>query len=242
MSDYERYGDYNDIEEEKPKSKNPIVIILKALIALTCISVVGIISFRLAVFNSYPKNVKDIYVNGALEAHYTEVGDDISVKTQSLRAPYDDEDLGNFFCDYLYVVEEIGQLQITVRYNTSTVRRFSEELGRELDADDADIFEYRLCASYGDGRGLVYYDVVSDSVTASRAMYRYNKLVFDGIDFGGEGLPYWIRLEVRVKPDSDAQWEKMASLDGSVTAGTYMIPIYENNEGYSRFEDCKFGK
>ena len=242
MSDYERYGDYNDIEDEKPKSKNPIVIILKILIALTCISVVGIIAFRLVVFNSYPKNVKDIYVNSALDEYYSEANGGVSVKTQNLRAPYDDEDLGNFFCDYLYVVEELGQLQITVRYNTSTVRRFSEELGRELDADNFDIFEYRLCASYGDGRGLVYYDTVSDSFTASRAMYRYNKLVFDGIDFGAEGLPYWIRLEVRVKPDGDAPWEKMKSLNDNVTEGTYMIPIYENNEGYSRFEDYEFEK
>ena len=242
MSDYERYGDYNDIEDDVPKSKNPIVIILKILIAVACVSVVGIIAFRLIVFNSYPSKVKNIYVNGALDAHYAQVGDDISVKTQSLRAPYDDEDLGNFFCDYLYVIEELGQLQITVRYNTSTVRRFSEELGRELDANDADIFEYRLCASYGDERGLVYYDVPSDSVAASRAMYRYNKLVFDGIDFSGEGSPYWIRLEVRVKPETETAWEKISSVGGEVDSKTYMVPIYENNENYSRFEEYKFKK
>ncbi|MBQ9071381.1 MAG: hypothetical protein IJY23_08565 [Clostridia bacterium] len=242
MSDYERYGDYDEIDDDSPKSKNPIVIILKILIAFMCVSVVGLIAFRLIVFNNYPDSVEELYINDALEAHYSALGDNISVKTQSLRAPYDDEDLGNFFCDYLYVIEELGQLQITVRYNTSTVRRFSDELGRELDADDEDVFEYRLCASYGDEAGLVYYDVVSDSVFASQVMYRYKKLVFDGIDFSGEGSPYWIRLEVRVKPENDTPWEKNLAPDSDAAKDTYMIPIYENNENYSKFEDYKFKK
>ena len=57
-------------------------------------------------------------------------------------------------------------------------------------------------------------------------MYRYCKLVFDGIDFDGEDVGEaieWIRLEVFI--------------DGVKDGHPFMIPIYENNEGYSKFEE-----
>ena len=112
MSDYERYGDYNDVEDDLPKSKNPIIIILKLLIALICVGVIGILGFRLIIFNYYPDSVKNVYFNDALTEHYDERDGDIVIKTQKLLAPYDDNVNGNFFCDNLYLVDEIDQLQI----------------------------------------------------------------------------------------------------------------------------------
>ena len=242
MSDYERYGDYNETEEDIPKSKSPVLLILKIVTAVICVGVVGLIAFRMISFSSYPDSVKNVYFNDTLTEYYNENGGNITVMTQSLRAPYDDKDVGNFFCDYLYLIEEINQLQITLRYNKSTVERISEELGVSLDDMDQDLFSFSLVACYGsmddnasdtDENNLLLkkYDVKPERVFDSTLMYRYHKLVFDGIEFNTdspETPPYWIRLEVTLK-DFD---------NGKV----YMIPIYENGETLNEFSEYKLSK
>ena len=227
MSDYERYGDYDDIEEDLPKSKNPVIIALKIMIFIVCAGVIGLIAFRMIAFNTYPKSVKNVYFNEMLKEHYDENGGNIEIKTQKLRAPYDDEEEGNFFCDYLYVIDDIDQLQITVRYNTATVKKIAEELGVELDENADDLFTYSLYASYGEDMGKTVADNPSDEIFDKKLRYRYEKLVFDDVDLSldGIGSPYWIRLEIRIKGYEDK--------------GVYMIPIYENNEKFSTFKDYK---
>lgn len=226
MSDYERYGDYNDIEEDLPKSKNPIIIALKIMIFVICVGVIGIIAFRMIAFNSYPASVRDVYFNEKLTGYYNEKDGDIEIKTQKLRAPYDDEDEGNFFCKHLYVIDDIDQLQITVRYNTSTVEKIANELGIDIDGNSSDLFSYRLYASYGEDTGRVVGELTAEEFD-KKLMYRYKKLVFDNVDFSLDsiGSPYWIRLEIVVKGQ-----------DGDKV---YMVPIFENNDKYSTFKDYK---
>ena len=239
MSDYERYGDYDDIEEDLPKSKNPVVITLKIMIAVVCIGVIGLIAFRMIAFNSYPASVSNVYFNEKLTAYYNERGGDVEIKTQKLRAPYDDEDEGNFFCKHLYVIEEIDQLQITLRYNTATIEKMANEFGIELDENSDDLFTYRLVGSYSadcDVNGEMIVDDgnaywVVGELTATeydkKLTYRYKKLVFDNVDISLDeiGTPYWIRLEIRVK-----------GADGDKV---YMVPIFENNDKLSTFKDYK---
>ena len=218
--DYERYGDYDDIEDDIPKGKrSPVTFILKMLIAVVCIGVVGIIAFRMIMFNNYPAAVSDVYFNDTLTEYYAAHGT-LGAKTQKLRAPYDDPDLGNFFCDHLIVIEGADQLQITVRYNTGNLSRIAESLGMELDADDPDLFTFRLVDNYGRE-----YEDIGGRIFASQLMYRYTKLVFDGVDFAptGDAAPEWIRLEIFI-----------AGMDS--TEPYAMVPIYENNEVYSDFE------
>ena len=52
--------------EDIPKSKNPILLILKILIAVVCIGVIGIFAFRLVVFNYYPDTIKNLAFNDKL--------------------------------------------------------------------------------------------------------------------------------------------------------------------------------
>ena len=218
--DYERYGDYDEIDEDLPKGKrSPVAFILKLLVAVVCIGVVGILVFRMIIFNSYPAPVRDVYFNDTLKDYYAAHGT-IGAKTQKLRAPYDDPDLGNFFCDHLIVIEGIDQLQITVRYNTGNLSRMAESLGMELDPDNADLFTYRLTDNYGR-----VYDDIGGRVFASQLMYRYTKLVFDGVDFSPaeDDAPEWIRLEIFI-----------TGVDGSEPYA--MVPIYENNADYNSFE------
>jgi len=119
MSDFERYSDYNDYEDDEPRGKSKVGLILKILVGVVIISVVGLIAFRIIIFNSYPDSVKSIYFNDKLTAYYNEKGGDIGAITQNLRAEYDDPDEGNFFAGNLIVIPGIDQLQVSLRYNTS---------------------------------------------------------------------------------------------------------------------------
>jgi len=235
MEDLERYSDYNEYEEDEPKSKSPVGLILKILVGIVCIAVVGILVFRMILFNYYPESMKNAYFNSTLDAAYKASGGSLKAMTQELRAPYDDPDKGRFFCDNLIVIEEIDQLQVSVRFNVSLMEVLSEEVklalkldvAPEFSADSTDLFTFRLVRNPVDedseptviGR-LDYVDY--DSLL----MYRYCKLVFDGVDFGldsGEDEVNWIRLEIL--------------LNGYDEMPPYMVAVYENNSIYSEFDD-----
>lgn len=221
MSDYERYGDYNEIDDDSAPSGGKLMLALKIITLVLCATVVGIIVFRLVSFNVYPASVSGLYFNDTLTEHYNADPDGFEVKTQTVRYIYDDEDEGNFFCEYLYVIPDAGQLQITVRYNKATVERIAAERELELDSKDESLFKFRLVDNYGRVLGTL-----SDTVYDSNATYRYIKLVFDGVDFApdSEGkFPEWIRLET------------LLATDDFSTTEPYMNLIYENHEGYCEF-------
>ena len=227
MDDMERYGDYNEIDEP-PAKRGAVGTVLKVLLALLCVTVVGIIGFRIATFNYYPKEMKELYVNDALEEHYKENGG-ITATTQKIRYPYDDADKGRFFSDYLIVVREAGQLQITLRYNKALIEDLEKEYGVTLSGED--IFEFRLAR---DPRVNTEGEVISEPVGTLSVcesdeflMYRYYKLVFDGVDFGSESEPEveWLRVEVLIR--------------GVEMEEPFLLLIYENHGDYSQFSDYK---
>ena len=235
MDDMERYGDYNEIDEP-PKGKSPLGLILKILIGALCVLVVGIIGFRIILFNYYPEDMKTVVFNDTLEAYYVAEGGNVGAKTQSLRFPYDDADKGRFFADHLVVVEGAGQLQITLRYNKSLLDDLSAEYGVTV-TDES--FSFRLARDPREnpsetlGKDEVG-EVIAEPVgtlavdkTAEFMMYKYHRLVFDGIDFGSEGgaepTVEWLRVEVFI--------------DGVAMEEPFMVLVYENNEANSRFTD-----
>ena len=221
MDDMERYGDYNEIDE--PPSKSLVLTVIKILIAIVCLSVVGVIGFRIFLFNRYPDSMTKLYFNDTLTAYYNETNGDIGAKTQSLRTPYDDPDNASFFCDNLIVINGADQLQVSVRYNVSAIGFFEEKYGvTGLDADDEDLISFRLVDNYGR-----VYDNVSYVGADSMMMYRYRKVVFDDVILEGneDGKdPEWIRIEFFIK---DLSGDEPYS----------MIPVYENNEVYNVFND-----
>ena len=228
----ERYGDYNEIDEVPGKS-NPVALVIKILILLVCISVAGILLFRIALFNYYPSDMKELYYTDSLNGYLSENGT-AKVETQSLRFPYDDADKGNFFSDNVFYVREAGQLQLSVRYNLSLIEDIEEKYGVKLDPSD-DIFEFTLAKTE---QGYIadkddldnefptetvgkLCDVKSDSLL----MYRYYKLSFDEVDFcldQGDPNISWIRLEIRIK--------------GVEMKEPYMLLIYENHDAYAIFD------
>ena len=229
MEDLERYGDYNDTDDDIPRRKSPVGLVLKILVGVICISVAGILAFRLMLFNSYPDSIENIYFNDALTAFYNENNGDIGAKTQDLRSPYDNPDEGNFFCDNLILIPGIDQLQVSVRFNLSLIENLEKKYGVKLDAESENFLEFALVKNPIDENsepreiGSLAYEY-----TDSKYMYKYYKLVFDGVDLGideGEESVKWIRLEIQV--------------NGIESDEPFMVLVYENNDVYSQLDDYK---
>ena len=219
MEDLERYSDYNDYEDENPRGKSHVGLVLKILVFTVCFSVVGLLVFRVILFNDYPDAMEKLYFGDKLTEYYEATGGDIGAKTQSLSAPYDDADKGNFFCDNLIVIPGINQLQISARYNVSLMESIKQEYGVELNPDNADNFSFRLYAIplSEEGSEHIATGALTFSDFDSRLMYRYYKLVFDEVDFEIEGEEQlWIGLEITI---NGVQMEK-----------PYMVLIYEDTE------------
>ena len=233
MDDLDRYGDYNEIDYA-PTSKNPIALFIKILIAVIIVSVVGIIGFRIALFNYYPQEMKTVYFNDTLTEYYNAEGGNIDVKTQGLRAPYDDAEQGNFFCDNLFVIFGADQLQLSLRYNVSVSENIVAKYGiKDFDVE-SDFLTFRLVDNYG----RVYSDL-SYEADASLMMYRYKKLVFDGVELldSTDGTnPEWIRLEIFITDPRGGEIISTKDSQGNPEPFA-MVPVYENNEDYNIFND-----
>lgn len=226
----ERYGDYDEIDEPSEK-KGAISIALKILVILLCVSVVGVLGFRIILFNYCPKAMKDIYFNNTLTEHYEKNDGNIGAKTQVILSKYDDPDEGNFFSDYLIIIPEINQLQITVRCNKSV----NENIADEYELESFDVFaEGAVSFRLYDNEGRVYDNLVhleKDELL----MYRYFKLVFEDVPFYGEnGTPE----EIGSEGNDDPKWIRLEIfVNGAEDKPFSMLLIYENHENYSEFKE-----
>ena len=226
MDDLERYGDYNEVDE--PPKKSPMLLVLKIAVIVVIAAVVGVLGYRIFLFNSSPKTMERLYFTENLTAYYNETNGNIGALTQKLRAPYDDEKEGNFFCDNLIVIPGCGELQVSIRFNKSLADTLREEYGLEdFDPDNEEQFTFRL---WRDGKHSIdpgcEVGQLTVSVWEDYSMYRYCKLVFDGIDFYGEepsAAIEWLRLEVFI--------------DGVEKEEPFMIPVYENHSEFSKFNE-----
>ena len=233
MEDMERYGDYNEVDESP--SKNPVTIAIKTIALVLCFTVIAFIAFRLAVFNYYPKTMSQIYFNDTLTEYYNATGGNIGAKTQEMRFPYDDPDKGNFFCDNLIVIEGAEQIQLSLRFNTSIYETFLAEYGVDVAELGIEAFRFTLARDplADSDKEVIAIEIaeVSDVVEDSFLMYRYCKLVFDGVELGldeGEEKVEWLRLEIE--------------LLGAKEKTVFAVPVYENNDSYSDFKDYRPAK
>ena len=231
MDDLERYGDYNEVDE--PPKKSPVLLILKIAAIVVCAAVIGVLGYRIFLFNSSPESMEKLYFTENLTEYYNSTDGKIGAITQKLRAPYDDAEEGNFFGDNLIVIPGCGELQVSVRFNKSFADTLREEYGfADFDPYNEEQFSFRLWrdGTDGDDPGCVIGELTF-SKWEDYSMYRYCKLVFDGIDFDGEESGEaieWIRLEIFI--------------DGVDKKEPFMIPIYENHSEFSKFDEYILSK
>ena len=225
MEDIERYSDYNEYEDDIPKGKKtPVMLILKILLALVAVAVIGLFAFRMIVYNYYPDTIKNILFTDKLTAYYNEQSGDINAQTQKLRAPYDDNRKGNFFADNLIIIEEIDELQVSVRFNKALIDTLNSEHKLSLTLDDLSAFSFSLARNHeSEDNVFVPIGTLVATETDNKLMYQYFKLVFDEVelDRGGENEVKWIALEIRVEGIDEP----------------FRIAIYENNSEYSQLSE-----
>lgn len=225
MDDMERYGDYNDTDDDGGK-RGIVGTIIKILIAVVCIVVVGFIAFRIYIFNYYPESVSGVIYTDALAEHYSATGGSLGAFTQENNVKYDDPNDGNFWFDKLVILPDADHLQVSIRYNTSLMDNILAEYGVALDKDalPTDLFDFKLARTktgYIGSEGstepvpVEYVGSLGAYVNDANLMYRYCRLAFDGVDFGldeGEETVGWFRLEITVK--------------GAEKIPTFMLPVY----------------
>ena len=225
MEDIERYSDYNEYEDDIPMGKKtPVMLILKILLALVAVAVIGLFAFRMIVYNYYPDTIKNILFTDKLTAYYNEQSGDINAQTQKLRAPYDDNRKGNFFADNLIIIEEIDELQVSVRFNKALIDTLNSEHKLSLTLDDLSAFSFSLARNHeSEDNVFVPIGTLVATETDNKLMYQYFKLVFDEVelDRGGENEVKWIALEIRVEGIDEP----------------FRIAIYENNSEYSQLSE-----
>ena len=165
-------------------------------LALCLCLVFGAVIFRIYIAEHYPKNTVRMVFTDALTEYYESNGGTIKAETQNIRFPYDSADDGNFFASGLILVRDAGNLQVTVRYNESTLPKVASFYKLATTPAPAEgLFRYTLTASYNttaEGGDYRTYDVGYLSEDDAY-MYHYGKLVFDGVVFEGAA---WMRVDI----------------------------------------------
>ncbi len=167
------------------------------LCLVLCLSLVfGAVVFRIHIAEHYPKDTVRMVFTEPLAAYYHENRATFAPKTQNIRFPYDSAEDGNFFASGLIAVKEAGNLQVTLRYNESTLPKVAGFYGlAEVPEASDGLFRYTLTASYNETEeGESYRTYPASYLAEDEAyMYRYGKLVFDGVDFEGAA---WMRVDI----------------------------------------------
>ena len=138
MADYERYGDYNDIEEDELGQKRPILRLVKILVSLTLFLFCGFLVFRMLVAEYYPREMRKLTMTPGLTA-YSETHD-LDPEKLKIRVPYDDNVRASFIADNLVIERQAGAVQFTLRLSRDTMARLSETTGTDVGREPDETF------------------------------------------------------------------------------------------------------
>ena len=169
---------------------------LALCLAICLCTVFGAMLFRIYIAEHYPDAMLRMIFSPSLMEYYYENAEEFSPKTQEIRFPYDSAEDGNFFAAGLIVVPEAGNLQVTVRYNESCLSRVAAFYKLSATPEPREgLFRYTLTASYNEAEEGNDFRTYEATVLRedSAFMYRYGKLVFDGVDFEGAA---WMRVDI----------------------------------------------
>ncbi|MBR6708922.1 MAG: hypothetical protein IKL84_04510 [Clostridia bacterium] len=201
---------------------------LKFIFYALVITVNAILLFRVFTMGD-PAVMEKLLVNDRTAALWAEKGETMEVLTQ--RQYFLSED-GRFSQTNLRILPEIDQIQLTVRYNNSTLKALveDEDIALETAPDrDEDVFDMTLVKvlpmsdaekeaiedeilnsdalgddeEYEAPRKEVRY-TVSDSLTAKKLMYNYRRLIFDDVDLS-DAEELWIEFYYRGALDYTAE-------------------------------------
>ena len=194
MADYERYGDYDEIDDGNTGRKRPVLRLLKILVSVALFLFCGFLVFRMVVAEYYPRDLRVFRMTPALTA-YAETHD-LEPEKLKISVPYDDNVRASFIADNLLIEREAGAVQFTLRLSRDTMMKLGETLGEDLGTKPDE--SYFIVSLYDD-LGNRYQK--TEQIGRTVLWYRAVKYCFDGVDFMGVS---WIRADVYLVSDPDA--------------------------------------
>ncbi|MFA6947636.1 MAG: hypothetical protein WCQ72_01505 [Eubacteriales bacterium] len=162
-----------DYENENPKKGFTVGKLIKWIIIALILFVYGLFMLRIC-SQGEPESMKRFYWTQSSIELYKSSPDTFSAAVS--KPDKDIDDAGLFSVSSVYYMPQTGEIQLSVRYNNSTVKKIQEDYS--LDAQLAgEIFVYMLT----DENGVTY---TSYSFTsAKKFVHNYRRVVFGGVDF-----------------------------------------------------------
>ncbi|MBP5209569.1 MAG: hypothetical protein J6125_01780, partial [Clostridia bacterium] len=237
---YERYSDSDhrdnpdDALYPAPLWARILRVTIRVLLTLTCVTVLGLLAFRLIFAGWYPRVCRRLHMTDALRAEHTAAGT-LSPLTQKIAVPYEDRATGFYMTDNLLVVRETGSLQCSLRVNRRNYADVAERAGVAAPTDAEGFLAFSLVYEWTEEDGAVRGRLTYAPTAVLREThlgYDYYKICFDGVDFDGalfddpsfdevetpDSTP-WLALEIRVA-------------DAGESASPARVLVYENNSEF----------
>lgn len=176
----------------------------KALGLLLVFGTIGILLWRM--FSSGdPASMKTLSANAPLVEAYEQAkaeGRDLEIFTQEQPTTITtaEHNYSYFAVSNAVFIKDADQVQLTFRYNNSTIRHLKEDYGlSEMPSRDAELYEVTLWVVYdltpdvvGDDENVEYkrfHPTASETTAEQKNLYNYRKFVFDGVDFSAAEKP-----------------------------------------------------
>ena len=189
--------------------------VIKYIFYIFVFAVCALVIFRSCImFDYYPSQMKSILWTDSTRQTYRADPNGFEAYSQVLVFSYDDPDEGNFFASNQLIIPSAEQLQITVRYNDSTLERFADKFEMEI----ADLsFVYYLSDQDGN-----HYPLTLSASDRAFNLYNYERLVFEGIDISKVTNLY---LDIYIDGNAD--------LEGKPAA---CIPLYDSERSLKEYK------
>ncbi len=194
--DHDNYND-NDYEEFLPKAHGRVYRVFRA-IALTLTALFCVfLAARIHINNTVPRDARIILWDESAYDAYQEDPEGFALVSHPLGS-YTDPDTGKnvirntmtadayfSFSDVCYAPDS-GQIQLTVRYNESTVGHLMEDYELSF-LPEGELFRFVL----EDAQGNRYYDYYFTAYAQKflgKSRYQYRRLLFRGVDLNTDTL------------------------------------------------------
>lgn len=191
----------------------------KALGLLLVFGTIGILLWRIFTSGD-PAEMKVLDANERLVEAYEKAqaeGRDMDMFTQEQPTTITtaDHNYSYFSVSNVVFIKDADQVQLTFRYNNSTIRHLAEDYDLpEVPARDAELYEVTLYVAYDltpdvaedddNVEWVRFYPTASETTAAQKSLYNYRKLVFDGIDLKDTDRPILaIHMDVYYVEDID---------------------------------------
>lgn len=193
--------------------------ILKTVLVTGIFLFCGMFILRIMLSDYYPAEAKGTLENTVLSAAYGEDGTPPEAFLQDPVTPYDNKERAHFFFNYFVLIPEAKQIQLTLRYNNSTLEDIKNDKGLDaLPAGDDERFSYYL----RDANGKLY--PLSDANYCTFLIYNYRRLVFDNVDTSTTGMIYLDVYFGECDPEVDPPYGSMLVYVPEKAVKNYALP------------------